>query len=253
MEAVLEHGQHKGLCTLSDLRALVGLPSKRSATELSASVQEMFNVATGVLDSVLCRAIEQRTSAEFVAARSIGFDIYWKATTALSGLVEVTLQSRTIDRLVAESFCELEADFRDQGVVRFGAPAKEQAVFTVWTLRKISRILTKIHEAGAVPKSKKTADRKIASEFSFYAAWSQFHLDCLVTSIRKDKSITPEVLDDICEGLRGAVNAYGLARQGLELRVPVEEPTLAPIQWDEEDQELLASSMQDMGSEALSD
>jgi len=249
MEAVFEHGHQKALCNLGDLRALVGLPSKREASQLSVSVQEIFKVTTGVLDSLLVRAIEQKTAVDFVTARSAVFGDYWKATTALSGLAQVILQPRTIDRLVSESFSELEADFRGQGLIRFGAAARDQAMFTVWTLRKISRLLGKIHEAGDVPKSKKAADSKLAGEFSFFAAWSQFHLDCMIASIRFDKAINPDILDEISEGLRGAVNAYGLVRQGAELRIPVDEPTLAPIQWDDEDQELLASSMVDMESE----
>lgn len=250
MEAVLEHGHQRSLCNLGDLRALVGLPSKRAATELSDSVQEIFKVTSGVLDSLLVRAIEQRTAREFIAARNAVFDQYWKTSTALSGLAQVILQSRTIDRLVSESFCEMEADFKQQGLNRFGAAARDQAIFTVWTLRKISRLLGKIHEAGDVPKSKKAADSKLAGEFSFYAAWSQFHMDCLIASIRFDKAINPDILEEISEGLRGAVNAYGLVRQGAELRIPIEEPTLAPIQWDDEDQELINSSMADMELEA---
>ena len=66
-----------------------------------------------------------------------------------------------------------------------------------------------------------------------------------------DKAINPEVLTEICEGLRTAVNAYGLIRQGVDLRLTREEPVIAPYAWDEEDQELLASSMSDMEAEDL--
>lgn len=250
MEAVLEHGHQKALCNLGDLRALIGLPSKRTTTQLAQSVQEIFKVTAGVLDNLLVRAIEQKTAAEFTVARTSVFSDYWKTTTALAGLAQVILQARTIDRLVSESFCELEADFKDQGLIRFGAAAKDQAIFTVWTLRKISRLLSKIKEAGDVPKSKKAADSKLAGEFSFYAAWTQFHMDCLIASIRFDKAINPDILDEICEGLRGAVNAYGLVRQGAELRIPVDEPTLAPVEWDEEDQELVDSSMAEMETDS---
>ena len=44
-------------------------------------------------------------------------------------------------------------------------------------------------------------------------------------------------------------NPYGLVRQGAELRIPVEESTFAPLKWDEEDQELLNSSIAEMESE----
>lgn len=249
MESVLEMG-HKGLLGgLGDLRAFVGLPSKRSASQLSASAEEVLKAATTILDGLLLRAIDQRTGPEFIATRSEVFGDYLKTTAALSSLVRMILKPGTIDRLVGESFCELEADLRDQGVIRFGTGAKDQAVFTVWTLRKISRLISKIATAGDVPKAKKIADSKIAGEFSFFTAWTQFHLDCLVASIRFDKAINPEVLDAITDGLRGAVNAYGLVRQGVELRVPIDEPALAPIQWDDEDQELLDASMSDMESE----
>ncbi|MFZ0803546.1 MAG: hypothetical protein WBQ09_13325 [Terriglobales bacterium] len=253
MEAVLQQAQQKPLCGLGDLRALIGLPSKRSDSQLSVSVQELFKTTANVLDTLLIKAIEQRTAAEFEATRTSVFGDYWKTTTALSGLLQVILQPRTVDRLIWESFSELESEFKEQGLVRFGVAAKDQAVFTVWTLRKISRLLAKINASGDVAKAKKAADAKLASEFSFCATWTQFHMDCLLASIRFDKAITPEVLDEISEGLRAAVNAYGLVRQGAELRSPVDEPTLAPIAWDEEDQELLNSSMLEMESEVMDD
>src|SRR5260370_6362173 len=91
MEAVLEHGHQKSLCNLGDLRALVGLPSKREATQLSVSVQEIFKVTSGVLDSLLVRAIEQKKAAAFITARSSVFGDFWKTTTAMSGLLQVIL------------------------------------------------------------------------------------------------------------------------------------------------------------------
>jgi hypothetical protein len=44
------------------------------------------------------------------------------------------------------------------------------------------------------------------------------------------------------DGLRAAVNAYAWARRGLALRVREAEPDIAPVEWDSEDEDLLAES-----------
>jgi len=56
-------------------------------------------------------------------------------------------------------------------------------------------------------------------------------------------------LNEITDGLRGAVNAFGLIRQGVSIREPAEESALQPYTWDEEDEELMTSSMRDIEAE----
>lgn len=148
-----------------------------------------------------------------------------------------------------EAFSEMEAEFRNHGEDRFGSPTKDQAMFTIWSLRKTSDLILKIARSGPVSDSQREQDSRLAGEFSFCTAWTQFHLDCLLAAIRTDRSVQPEVLTEIQDGLRAAVNAYGLARQGLDLRVPPVEPQLIPPEWDEEDEQLLRSSMRDMRDE----
>jgi AcrR family transcriptional regulator len=251
MNEALVLERSRGIGGLGELLTFVGLPSKRSARDLSASSDEMLKGITDVLDQILLGAIEKRTSAEFAAARQAAFADYFRLITAMSSLVRVIVPVRSLEKLVRESLCELEADFRDQGLTKFGTDARDQAMFTVWALRKISRLISLIHDAGPVPENLRTDDAKLAIEFSFYAAWTQFHLDCLLASIRFEKPIHPDVLTDIREGLRAAVNAYGLIRQGVDLRARPEDPIMTPYVWDEEDQALLDSSMSDMEREAL--
>ena len=136
--------------------------------------------------------------------------------------------------------------------MRFGGPAKDQAMFTIWTLRRTSRLISKVASAD-ISKDLKDQDEKLATAFSFYATWTQFHLDCMLGSMRFNKPIQLDVLPEIIDGLRGAVNAYGYARQGLNLRAPEPEPLIEAIEWDEEDQELLDSSMRDMALQSLDD
>jgi hypothetical protein len=82
------------------------------------------------------------------------------------------------------------------------------------------------------------------------AARLEFHIDCLVAAIGFNRTLYPEVLDEIVDGLRAAVNAYAYIRQGVQLfsltaTASGEEPV--PVcGWDNEDQELLDSSMHEM-------
>ena len=55
------------------------------------------------------------------------------------------------------------------------------------------------------------------------------------------------------DGLRAAVNAYGFLRQGLDLRFPPAPEPSETVAWTEEDEELLASSMDDMASMEIED
>jgi hypothetical protein len=232
---------------LDKLLALMGLPSKRSADRLTETAgAEVFESIKKLLDDLLRQALEARTSQEFTSIRQQVLGDYVRSVRALVDLMRMMVPKRVIERLVWESFSELEAQFREHGIDRFGAPVKDQAIFTIWSLGKTSDLILRIVNAGSVPDSMREADAKLASEFAFCTVWTQFHLDCLTAAIRFDKSIQLEVLDQIQDGLRAAVNAYGLARRGLDLRIPPTEPQLNRPEWDDEDQALLASSMHDM-------
>jgi hypothetical protein len=242
----------KGISSgLNELITFVGFPTRRSTREISVSTAELFKGIKQILDDLLQRAIANRTGADFIRTREVLFPDYFKTISALSNLARVIVPAHALDRLVNESFSELEADLREQGLAKFGATARDQAVFTVWTLRKTTRLIAMISAAGPVPPEIKNEDAKIAAEFAITSRWSQFHLDCLIASMRFDKAVHPEVLTEICEGLRTAVNAYGLIRQGVDLRVPRAHTEISPYIWDEEEQELLESSMSDMESEDL--
>lgn len=243
-----------GVVGLDDLLALVGLPSKRkSAGELSGAAEEILRGISSFVDGLLLRALASQTKYEFVEARRELFGRYAGAVVSLAKLVRIVVPDPVIERVLGDSFCELEAEFRDQGVIRFGASAKDQAMFTVWTLRRTSGLIAKIANSGPAPESLKHQDEKLASSYTSSALWTQFHLDCLLAAIRFDKPVQLDVLPEVIDGLRAAVNSYGYARQGLNLRSPEKEPLIASYEWDEEDQELLDSSMRDMEVQALDD
>jgi hypothetical protein len=239
--------QRVGVLGLGELLPFIGIPSKRkSAGRVPSEIETILESITKILDELLLTAIGAKTCQEFRRTREKVFGRYFSAVKALSDLVHVMLPNQIVERLTSQSFCELEAEFRDQGLARFGPAAKEQALFTIWTLRRTSGLISKIAEAGSVPENLKNQDAKLASEFAYHAAWAQFHLDCLLAASRFDKIIQLDVMPAIIDGLRAAVNAYGYGRQGLHLRTPEPESQLSLHQWDEEDQELLDSSMRDM-------
>jgi hypothetical protein len=244
--AVLALEQNKKSVNFRELLAFVGLPSKSAQKDISGSAVEILLAIKNILDGLLLQAIEKKTAAEFKETREEVFFKYFDAVLSVSNLARVIVPQATIERLTWESFSEAEADLRNQGLSRFGATARDQAFFTVWTLRKINALILRIATAPPLANEHKKLDRKLVGEFSFYSAWSQFHLDCLVASIRFDKPINPDILDEICDGLRGAVNAYGLIHQAVDLRERVEEPALQAYMWDEEDGELLESSMREI-------
>ncbi|MGA8029128.1 MAG: hypothetical protein WB992_18465 [Bryobacteraceae bacterium] len=239
---------------LDDLLALVGLPSqRRSKGELSPSAEEILKGISSFVDGLLLRAIAAQNQKDFTAVRSVVFEQYAIAVTSFARLIQRMVAGPVIETVLRECFCELEAEFREHGLARFGSAAKDQAMFTVWTLRRTSRIIATIAASGNVAPDLRSQDQEIATKFAVNATWAQFHLDCLLVGIRHDKSIQLQVLPEIIDGLRAAVNAYGYARQGLNFRSPQEEVTIQPFEWDEEDQELLDSSMKDMDTATLLD
>jgi hypothetical protein len=236
---------------LDSLLGFVGLPSARSSSkqELSAKIEEVLRATTTLVDGLLVRAIESKTREEFRGLNV--FSNYAQLVMWLTRVVNIVVPAPVIEVLSAQSFSELEADFREQGLVRFGAAARDQAMFTIWTMRRTNALLSKLHSAGPPSAELRDQDAAIAAEFTACAAWTAFHLDCLLAAIRFDKTIQPDVLTEIKSGLLAAVNAYGLARRGLVLRSTQPEPTIVNAPWDDEDKELLDSSMRDMELETL--
>ena len=230
---------------------LVGLGSpKISARQLTGSAQQVIRGITAILDEMLLEAIEKRTRPDFIATRNRLMDGYIRTSQAMGEIVSIAIPKLVLERIASESFSELESDFRELGVSRFGASVRDQAIFTVWTFRKINDVIVRMSEAEGGPDDIQTAEFAIAAQFKSSVYWAQFHLDCLAAAVRFDKSVYPEVLSEITAGLQSAVNAYSWIRQSLDLRIPPpSEPAPVSSDWDEEDQKLLDSSMKDIATE----
>jgi hypothetical protein len=230
-----------GRVSLSDVLRLVGLPSETErAAKKIGSGEELIRIIVAVIDDLVLRAVEKRSAEEFRRAREEVFPQYFEAMRAFGSLIRIVVPQHAMDRLISESLSELEADFRDLGPAAFGSDMANRGTFTVWTLRKIKDLAEEIGNLGPPPGHK--TDSEMAMKFAAYAVLSRFHVDCLVRSMRTGKPIYPEIREQIANGLRAAVDAYAWIRQAIDLRSPAQEPEII-IPWEEEDDYLLADSM----------
>jgi hypothetical protein len=220
--------------------------SARPERQLSMSADQLMRNISALLEDLVLCTIQRRTAADFIATRSETFPKYMETVSALASLVRVVVPPHVIERLNREFFCELEADLRENGLTAFGPALRDQAVFTVWTLRKISDLISQIaanNKTNVKPSDEVAA---IMQQLLFHAVWTRFHVNCLITSIKRQEPLYPGVLDVVIDGLRSAVNAFGLTRRLLDILVPTPEIKLEPVEWDEEEEALLNEAKSDM-------
>lgn len=222
--------------------AFLASRSLQPSRQLAAPALEVFNGIRDTVDQFLLEVLEARTKAEYQQVFARVFPNYFRITLTVSGFAQAVIPQEIVNRMARESVCEMEADFRDKGLVAFGADVKQQAIFTVWTLRKISDLLIQI--ATTKPRNRKE-DAEFSTQFTFSALWAKFSLDCLLMSLRSNHPVYPEVMEELTDGLRSMVNAYAWARRGLELRAPEGEhlPEVPTID-DDESRDLLHAAMQ---------
>ena len=79
-------------------------------------------------------------------------------------------------------------------------------------------------------------------------------MDVIAAAMEFRKSVPEDVQRTIRDGLRASVNVYAIMKDALRLRRPELQASLeTPMPWDEEDDELLASSMRDVNAFSDSD
>lgn len=220
--------------------------AKSAERSLTPSASEVLKGCAFAVDQILRTAIETRTKTEFDKFFNDSFPKYAGLTMAISHFATAAIQKPVIEQLVRESICELEADFRDKGLAAFGATVRDQAMFTVWTLRKINDLTTQI-TAAPVAKARKADDEEYCANFNINAIRAQFSLDCLNMALENERAIYPEVQEEVVDGLRAMVNAYAWARRGLDLRIPAQEQTFDASPLQDEDRALMDFAFSESG------
>ena len=225
--------------------AFLASRSKNSAREVPDPAEDVFKGISEMLELQLVTAIQKRTEVEYAAHFENAFPTYVGLLLVISSFVQTVVAAPLIQKLTWESLCEMEADFRDQAANAFGEAMRDQALFTVWTLRKISDLIVHIHSTK-VDATKVAQDKQCSNNFIYHVYRANFSLDCLRMSLQRNLAIYPEVLDCLKDGLRSVVNAYAWVRQGVELRAKEQYEFPIEIKWDEEDEQLLSASMQNL-------
>ena len=233
-----------------DRLAFLAFPAQKASEQVTGTTNDLIDSVQTIVNTIISDVCSKRTASEFIAARKRYFPQYFQVMRGLGNLAAAVVPENVLDRLAYEAFSELEANFRDEGVAAFGTEIKDQAMFTVWTLRKINDLANDVRLRRAPIARFAEADRELAEDFVMHVVYSRFHLDCLRGSLRTQKAIYPEVLECVSNGLRGLVNAYAYIRQASDLRSEMVEEEPIIIEFDEEEQELVALSMKDLGLNA---
>lgn len=243
------------------VRAPVEIGSLGAFYETSSSSDEVLEareerLISNLLESVtryVLGAISARTVAEFRNERRKAWPKYVRALRALHDTFVNLVPEEVIASVSRQAMRDLEADIEKRGVAVFGETLTEQALFTLFTVGEI-RALAKDLMNAEVPPEKRAEDLELLQEYHQDSLWAQFHLDGLIAAIRFNRYVAEEIRADVCEGLRAAVNAYAIMKDAAALRRPsVEEPPVANLPWDEEDERLLASSMRDANADFSED
>jgi hypothetical protein len=241
-----------GMVSTGEALTLPGSISESAAKHLPASAEVLMKTTYALLEDCILAAIEKRTAADFEGWRNENFAAYFNAVMGLPSLMKFAVPPHVIERLNREFFCELEADLKDKGIPQFGVAVRDQAMFTAWTLRKITDLISQFPSAPvAIDRSKVMELSRLSIDFAYCGIWSRFHLHCLVSSLRLNKPIYPEPLEVILDGLRCAVNTYALTRRILDILSPLPRSEEEPDGWDAEDDALLAEATRDMMSEPI--
>ena len=195
----------------------------------------------------ILRVLEARSLSEFKRRRDDAWANYARAVRALSDTMRNFMPREAFIALSNKALEVFTQDFESERGRSFTEELINQIQFTLWTLRRLTSLGFAIDAAGNPPEEMRGADAELNKDYRTHSLWSQFHVDITLAALSLHKTITGEIQHEICEGLRAAVNAYAIGEEALALRAPrLETPVVTNSAWDEEDAELLASSMRDL-------
>lgn len=242
--AVLDH-----LSDQHDVMPLLGLPTEQPAKrELTPSVDGVLRSIGKMMRALILGVLKNRTRDEFLGVLPKVFPDYVRLVRSFSEIAG-TIPPQVIARVSVESFDELEGDLRLHGEESFGPEMTERALFTVFTLRKITPLLYSIATSKRkLDDGDLEKDGNFAQNFLANALIARFSVDCLIVAMENNRTIYPEVLGALNDLMRSVVNAYAWAQQAAELRTDKQQfdPEAAFPPLDDDDRQLLRESMRDL-------
>jgi hypothetical protein len=217
-------------------------------TELVRSDEELLRGLASILENQLLAILEARSTLEFVNARNDAWPKYIKARRAFVDTLSNLAPESTIETIARECASGMSEDIQKQRGHRFGDTLTEQAVFSLWTIRKVNELAKAVNNAG--DPIDKDADHKLHAEYDLASMWGMLHLDLVAIAMKFKKTIPDDIQAALCEGLRIIVNVYAILKDAMALRASQAEAALvSALPWDEEDERLLALSMKDINAD----
>lgn len=218
----------------------VGLAEGPAVERLS---KRLANAATNIfelLDEISDQISNCRNAKEFLAFREEVFPYYSHLMSGLGSIMNAKITPSDLSSMIESSFDRLEATFAsDYSKTYFGPEAYYEIRFCISTLRGATRWLPYLI-AHKVSEERRAQDREFAGNYQSAATWTNFHLAGLAMALKDKQPIMPDVLQELLDGLRGAVMVYAYVRQSLDLRDVLAERYAEPlaITWDAEDEAL---------------
>jgi hypothetical protein len=256
--AIFEMGK-RGVCVPPSEIGTLGAffqPTTVSEKKLVRADATLIRELVTVLDRQLIAAVDTHSATEFISVRNNVWPRYVRALRALQDTVANLVSTEFLESISVGMISALADDLEKQRDSRFGDKLTDQAVFTLWTIQKIADLAREIARAPQVPVDKRQADLQLLNEYHVTSVWAQFHLDVLFAAMKFDRPIREQIRETICDGLRASVNAYVIMKDALSLRLAQDAETAAPVlilPWDDEDEQLLASSMRGLNVDPSTD
>lgn len=220
-------------------------------TELVRSDEGLLRGLASVLETQLLAILEARSTLEFIKGRDAAWPKYIKARRAFVDTLSNLAPESTIEIIAKECASGMSEDIQKQRHL-FGDALTEQAVFSLWTIRKVNELAKAVNNAGE--PTDKEADHKIHAEYDLASMWGMLHLDLVAIAMKFKKNIPDEVQETLCDGLRMIVNVYAILKDAMALRASQAEAAFVTVlPWDEEDEKLLALSMKDINADFSND
>jgi len=217
------------------------------------SDESLIRQLTEALDRQLLGILNCRSVEECEHSRQTVWINYVRARRALADTISRLIPEQVLELVRAATTERIAADLESARNVLFGDAIADQVEFSMWVVDRMQSLGHMISVAGE--PSDKDADRKLSSDFHLYALWGQLHYDCVLAAIKFQRPIPEGIQYSIRDGLRAWVNASAIMEEALALRTQqgAEGCSEAELPWDEEDQELLDSSMKDLDAESATD
>ncbi len=219
-------------------------PPTKPSVSISQVAESLIENAHSLLDMLVTQAVSAKSADEFNAVVDRVFPQYFSVAHGLSQLISIAEPNR-INELGEASFSKMDSFFQALGLDAYGVDVQDQAVFTVWTLKKITDLCQQIN-AAPLQEDCAVEDRELWHKYVWMSMRTTFFLDCLGKSIVLRRPFPRDILPILMEGLRCAVNAYAYARCALDHRIPIEEEKAEVGEWDNEDEYLLRIAMNEM-------